>query len=163
YLLNAGSRQHSLATLAFNELGYQMQPIEELIGKGKKQISMAEVPIDKVSWYSGEDADVTFRLKEIFEPELKQEKLDKLFRDIEMLLIEPLANMEHWGIKLDTKLLADLSTQAAKQIKILEQEIFALCGKEFNLNSPKQMQDVLFADLQLEGGKKTKTGRSTAA
>src|SRR5581483_7910873 len=79
YLLNPGNRQHNLDTLAFNELGYQMQPIEDLIGKGKKQISMAEVPVEKVSWYSCEDVDITLRLKNLFEPRLKKEKLEKIF------------------------------------------------------------------------------------
>ncbi len=79
YLLNAGTRQHSLEALAFNELGYQMQPIEELIGKGKKQITMDEVAEDKVSWYACEDADITWQLKQRFEPELKKEQLEKYF------------------------------------------------------------------------------------
>jgi DNA polymerase I len=163
YLLNAGTRQHNLATLAFNELGYQMQPIEELIGKGKKQITMDQVPVEKVSWYAAEDADITWRLKRIFEPELKQQKLDTIFRDIEMPLIEVLAGVERWGIKLDAKLLNRLSQDAEKQIYALEKDIYKLADREFNLNSPKQLQEVLFQELQLTTGKKIKTGTSTAA
>lgn len=163
YLLNAGTRQHSLSTSAFNELGYQMQPIEELIGKGKKQIGMDEVPVERVSWYAAEDADITWRLKAVFEPELKQQKLDKVFHDIEMPLIPVLAAMERQGIKLDVKLFAELSRQAEKQIYALEKDIYKLADKEFNLNSPKQLQEVLYTDLQLTAGKKIKTGASTAA
>ncbi len=163
YLLNAGTRQHSLATAAFNELGYQMQPIEELIGKGKKQISMADVPVEKVSWYAAEDADIAWRLKTVFQSELKAQKLDKVFNDIEMPLIEVLASMERNGILLDTKFLEGLSVQAEKQIYTLEKDIYKLAGHEFNLNSPKQMQEVLFTELQLTAGKKIKTGVSTAA
>jgi DNA polymerase I len=163
YLLNAGTRQHSLDALAFNELGYQMQPITELIGKGKAQITMDQVPVEKVSWYAAEDADMTWRLHEIFKPELKKEKLEKIFSDIEMPLIPVLASMERWGIKLDTKLFEQLSNDAAKQIFALEKDIYKLAGKEFNLNSPKQLQEVLFDDLQLIAGKKIKTGNSTAA
>jgi DNA polymerase I len=163
YLLNAGTRQHSLATAAFNELGYQMQPIEELIGKGKKQIGMDEVPVEKVSWYACEDADVAWQLKQIFAEQLKQQQLEKIFFDIEMPLVEALATMERCGIKLDTKLLKQLSQDAAKQIYALEKECYKLAGREFNLNSPKQMQEVLYSELQLTAGKKIKTGMSTAA
>ena len=163
YLLNAGTRQHGLATLAFNELGYQMQPIEDLIGKGKKQITMDQVPVEKVSWYAAEDADITWRLKRIFEPELREQQLETIFRDIEMPLIPVLAGVERWGIKLDVKLLAKLSADAEKQIYALEKDIYKLAGREFNLNSPKQLQEVLYEELQLTAGKKIKTGTSTAA
>ncbi len=163
YLLNAGTRQHGLATAAFNELGYQMQPIEDLIGKGKKQITMDQVPVEKVSWYACEDADVAWQLKSIFELDLKKEALDTVFRDIEMPLIPVLAHMERWGIKLDKALLEDLSEQAEKQIHALEKDIYKLAGREFNLNSPKQLQEILFDELQLVAGKKIKTGNSTAA
>ncbi len=165
YLLNPGSRQHNLDSLAFNDLGYQMQSIEELIGKGKKQISMAEVPVEKVSWYSAEDADMTLRLKNIYEPQLKEEGLNKIFYDIEMPLIEVLADMERNGIKVDVKFLNKLSGEAEISIKNLEQDIYKLAGQEFNLNSPKQLKEVLFEKLKLEPieNKKTKTGLSTAA
>jgi DNA polymerase-1 len=165
YLLNAGTRQYSLDTLAFNELGYQMQPISELIGTGKNQITMDQVPVEKVSLYACEDADITFRLAKIFEPLLKQEKLLGIFDDIEMPLIEVLANMERNGIILDVKFLEKLSTEAQKQIHALEKDIYRLSGEEFNIKSPKQLKEVLFDKLGLEAvtNKKTKTGISTAA
>ncbi len=162
YLLNAGTRQYSLDALAFNELGYRMQSIEELIGKGKNQISMADVPVEKVSWYAAEDADITWRLKEIFEPELKKEKLDEVFREIEMPLIPVLARMERWGVQLDVDILNKLSQDAEKQIHALVKEIYKLAGEEFNIGSPKQMQEILYVKLNLTAGKKIKTGMSTA-
>lgn len=163
YLIDAGTRQHSLSALAFNVLGYQMQPIEDLIGKGKNQISMRDVPIDKVSWYASEDADITWRLKEILEKELAEEKLETVFKEFEMPLIPVLATMERWGIKVDGKFLNDLSAQAAKELAKLEKEIYKHAGREFNINSPKQLQEILYDELGLTAGKKNKTGRSTAA
>ncbi len=163
YVLNAGVRQHGVDNLIFNELGYQMQSIEELIGKGRNQISMAEVDIEKVSWYASEDADMTLRLKEIFEPRLKEEGLEKIFHDIEMPLVEVLACMERFGVKLDVGLLEKLADQAEKEIAQLEKDIYKLAGEEFNIGSPKQLQEILFTKLNLTSGKRNKTGLSTAA
>ncbi|MBP9686446.1 MAG: DNA polymerase I [Candidatus Doudnabacteria bacterium] len=165
YLLNAGTRQHGLDALAFTEFGYQMQPIGDLIGKGKNQISMADVPPEKVSWYSCEDVDMTMRLKERFTPQLEQEKLQSVFADIEMPLIPVLADMEQAGILLDKKLLQALSGRAEIDILELEKVIHDLAGQEFNIASPKQLKEILFDKLTLssEGNKKTKTGLSTAA
>ena len=165
YLLNAGTRQHGLTALAFNEFGYSMQPIEELIGKGKTQITMDLVEPEKVSWYACEDVDVSLRLKDLYAPKLEKENLDKVFFDIEMALIKVLARMERAGICVDGKLLGELSKTAEKQIGILEKEIYKLAGKEFNIASPKQMKEVLFEDMGLVSvtNKKTKTGLSTAA
>ncbi len=162
YLLNAGTRQHSLDALAFNEFGYRMQPIDELIGKGKKQISMKDVPVEKVSWYAAEDADITWRLKEIFGPQLKAEGLQEIFESIEMPLIEVLACMERHGITVDTGMLETLSVDAEKQLLALEKDIHSLAGEEFNIGSPKQMSEILYGKLRLTSGKKNKTGLSTA-
>lgn len=163
YLLAAGSRQHGLDALAFNMLGYQMQSIEELIGKGKNQITMKEVPVEKVSWYACEDVDITFRLHELFEQQLKKESLQKIFAEIEIPLIPVLANMERAGIKVDTQLLADLSKRCEKELVKLESNIYKLAGEEFNIGSPKQLQEILYNKLGLTSGKKNKTGLSTAA
>lgn len=163
YVLNAGVRQHGLDNLIFNELGYQMQSIEELIGKGRNQISMAEVDVEKVSWYAAEDADMTLRLKEIFEARLKEDDLEKIFHDIEMPLVEVLACMERFGVKLDVGLLEKLADQAEKEIAQLEKDIYKLAGEEFNIGSPKQLQEILFTKLNLTSGKRNKTGLSTAA
>ena len=165
YLLNAGTRQHNLEALAFSELGYQMQPIEELIGKGKNQITMDRVEPAKVSWYCCEDVDVTLRLKQLFEPRLKTEGLAKIFKEIEMPLVEVLAKMETAGIGLDVRTLNRLSGEAEVLIKDLENEIYKQTGEEFNLNSPKQLKEVLFEKLGLVPveNRKTKTGLSTSA
>ncbi|MBI5530789.1 MAG: DNA polymerase I [Candidatus Doudnabacteria bacterium] len=165
YLLNSATRQHNLDALAFNELGYQMQPIDDLIGKGKKQITMDQVDPAKVSWYCCEDVDMTLRLKELFEPKVKAEGLLKIFDDIEMPLAEVLGGMEKNGIKLDVKFLNRLSGEVEIDLKQAESDIYKLCGQEFNINSPKQLKEILFDKLKLEPieNRKTKTGLSTAA
>jgi DNA polymerase-1 len=165
YLLNAATRQHSLDGLAFNELGYQMQSIEELIGKGKNQITMDSVAPEKVSWYCCEDVDMTLRLKNLFAPKLKEEGLEKIFTDIEMPLAEVLSGMEKNGIKLDSQFLNRISGEVEIDIKQLETDIYKLCGEEFNLNSPKQLKEVLFEKMGLQPieNRKNKSGLSTAA
>ena len=168
YLMAPGSRSHDLDSLAFNEFGYQMQPIEELIGKGKNQINMKNVSLDKICFYGCEDVDYTFRLKNLLLPRLQKEKLEKVFFDIEMPLTKILAEIEENGITLDTKLFKKLETDVQKEIDLLEKHIYKLAGEEFNINSPTQMKVVLFDKMELhkqEVGfiKKTKTGYSTAA
>lgn len=165
YLLNAGTRQHGLDALAFNELGYQMQPIEDLIGKGKTAITMDQVPVEKVSWYAAEDVDVTFRLYELFSPKLTADKLEAIFADIEMPLVPVLERMEREGILLDVPFLEKLSSEAEKTIYSLTKDIHKLAEEEFNINSPTQLREILFTKLGLkaEFAKKTKTGFSTAA
>lgn len=165
FLLNPGSRQHGLDGLSFTELGYQMQPIEDLIGKGKSQITMDQVDPEKVSWYAAEDTDITLRLKHLFEPLVIKERLEKVFYDIEMPLLVVLSGMEMNGIKLDTQLLNALSGSVEIDINQLESDIYKLTGEEFNLNSPKQMKEVLFDKMQLVPveNKKNKSGLSTAA
>lgn len=165
YLLNAGTRQHGLGALAFNELGYQMQPIEDLIGKGKTAVTMDQVPVEKVSWYAAEDVDMTFRLYELFTPRLKSDELLSVFKDIEMPLVPVLEGMEREGILLDVPFLKKLSDEAEKTIYSLTKEIHALAEEEFNINSPTQLREILFTKLGLkaEFAKKTKTGFSTAA
>jgi DNA polymerase-1 len=165
YILNSSHRQHGLDALAFVEFGYQMQPIEELIGKGKQQITLEQVPIEQVSWYACEDVDYTWRLYEKFNPELKKQKLDKLFLEIEMPLLPVLAKMERIGVKIDGALLYEMSTSIGKQLTRLKKEIYIHAGSEFNVNSPAQLKEILFNKLELSqvGISKTKTGISTAA
>ena len=165
YLLNPGHRQHGLDTLAFIEFGYQMQPIEDLIGCGKDQKNMCDIPIEKVSWYAGEDADLTWRLYEKFKQDLDKENLLKFFDTLEMPLVEVLAGIETNGVKINDKLLKDLSADFGKRIKGIEKKVWKMAGAEFNLASPKQLKEVLFDTLQIStaGISKTKTGLSTAA
>lgn len=167
YLLAPGSRSHDLDTLVFNEFGYQMQPIEELIGKGKEQLNMANVPLEKICFYACEDADFCFRLKNLLLPRLKKEKLDSIFFEIEMPLVKVLAAMEENGILIDFNVFKALEKQVSKQISVFENEIHELAGEKFNVNSPAQLKIILFEKLQVHAGdifiKKTKTGLSTAA
>ena len=169
YLLAPGSRSHDLDSLAFNEFGYQMQPIEELIGKGKKQISMKDVPKEKVCFYAAEDADYTFRLKQKLLPQLKKEELDKIFFNIEMPLTKVLAEMEENGVLLDIPLFKKLGKEVQSDLQKLETKIYKEAGEEFNINSPAQLKVILFQKLSIPIGgegmfvKKTKTGYSTAA
>lgn len=165
YILNPGHRQHSLDTLAFVELGYQMQPIEELIGKGKDQICMSDVEIGKICWYSCEDADISWQLYKKFSSELQKENMAGLFHKLEMPLVKVLAQIEKNGVKVDGEFLKTLSKEYDKKIKALEKKIHTLAGIEFNVSSPMQLKEVLFEKLQIsvKGISKTKTGISTAA
>lgn len=165
YLLNPGTRNHNLDDMVFRELGYQMTKITDLIGKGKGQTTLAFVDKNKVADYSCEDADYTFRLIKILEKELKENKLEKLFQEIEMPLIEVLVEMELTGIKIDVDHLKALSKRLKKRIDSLTAKIYKLAGKKFNISSPAQLKEVLFDTLGLsrEGIGKTKTGISTAS
>jgi len=165
YLLNSGSRAHNLDALAFNEFGHQMIPIEDLIGKkGKDQITMEDVAVEKIAEYSGEDADYTYRLVKKFAPQLASFKLQKLFDDIEMPLVPVLTKIELAGVKIDSKFLAKLGKDMGVTIRKLEKQIHSYAKTEFNIKSPLQLKEVLFTTLKLstEGMKKTKTGISTA-
>jgi DNA polymerase I len=168
YLLSPGSRTHDLDTLVFDEFGYTMQPITDLIGKGKNQTTLKEVPLEQVSAYSCEDVDFTYRLKDVLQPRLQKEDLEKIFTEIEMPLISVLANVEQNGIALNTDLYKKLSKEVLEELVGLEKQIFKMAGEEFNINSPTQLKVILFEKLQIpvKGDftvKKTKTGYSTAA
>lgn len=159
YLLNPELR-HGMDYLAETYLKYKTVPIEDLIGpKGKKQASMRTVPIEQIKEYAAEDADVTLRLKHYFAPLLKQEGLESLFFEMEMPLIYVLAEMEATGVKLDTEALKQSSEVLSQQLSALEESIYDLAGQSFNINSTKQVGEILFDKLKLdEKAKKTKTG-----
>lgn len=159
YLLNPELR-HGMDYLAETYLKYKTVPIEDLIGpKGKKQASMRTVPIEQIKEYAAEDADVTLRLKHYFAPLLKQEGLESLFFEMEMPLIYVLAEMEATGVKLDTNALKQSSEVLSQQLSALEESIYDLAGQSFNINSTKQVGEILFEKLKLdEKAKKTKTG-----
>ncbi len=165
YLLNPGSRQHGLDGAVFSEFGYQMQPITELIGKGKNQISLDNVPVAQVSNYSCEDADYTCRLVAPYRKRLQERDTIKLFKEIEMPLIPILADMEEVGILMDTVLLGTQAKSVRSTLKKLEAKIYRAAGQDFNINSPLQLKEILFEKLMIStaGLGKTKTGISTAA
>ena len=168
YLLNPSRRQHNLDSIALEYLNYKKIPTKSLIGKGKKQISMSEVPLTEVAEYACEDADITLRLRNYLEPRLKTLSLWNLFTEIEMPLVRVLAIMEMNGVSLDVPKLAELSQKLAKELYELELKIYELSGEKFNINSPQQLSHILFEKLKIhkelgirKGMKKTKTGYST--
>jgi DNA polymerase I len=158
YLIDPGKRQYSLDRMAADWLSLDATPIESLIGKGKTQRSFAEVPIQDAAAYSGEDVVLPIKLRRALDPVLKERSLDKLFMEIEMPLVEVLAELEWNGILIDTDLLKELSIKYSARIENVTAEIYRMAGTEFNLNSPKQVSDVLFKTLELTQSKKTKVG-----
>lgn len=165
YLLNPGTRQHNLDAVTFSELGFSKISKEDLLGKGKNKISFSEIATDKLSLYSCEDADFTNRLVKKLKPQLKDKKLDGLFNDLEMPLVPVLAQMENNGIKIDAKRLNKMNQEITKKLTTLEKKIYKEAKEKFNINSTKQLREILFIklDIPTEAIKKTKTGLSTAA
>jgi DNA polymerase-1 len=163
YLLNPSFRQHNLNYLALEHLDHSMIPITDLIGSGKKQKNFAQVPIKDACDYSCEDVDFTLRLKEVFSPKLSLLSLEKLFYEVELPLIDVLAEMEMVGVSIDSAYLKELSQQAEGQMEGLTRKIYDLAGREFNINSPQQLSQVLFEDLKLPSVRRTakRTGFST--
>lgn len=164
YLINPDMR-HNMDVLAETYLNYQPVSITELIGKkGKNQLSMRQVAIDRQSEYAVEDADITFQLKEHFTKELANGQLTKLFDEVELPLVSVLTAMEIEGINLDTEFLQKLSKALTIDIAELEQRIYEQAGEEFNIASPKQLGPILFEKLKLiDKPKKTKTGQYSTA
>ena len=163
YLLEAGERSHNLDQLASRHLDHQTIKIEELIGKGKNQKRMDEVPLEKVAQYASEDADIPLQLYPILSSRLEKEGLSSLHDTLELPLIDILADMEFQGISINTKRLQELSDAYAEKLNGLTQEIEELAGHPLNIASPKQLRILLFEELGLPVIKKTKTGPSTDA
>lgn len=163
YLLTPHNQKHNLDHLSLEKFHKVKIPIEDLLGKGKNQITMDLVPLEKITAYCCEDADYTVRLKQLFEKELTEKDLTSVLTEIEMPLIPVLTGMERRGIFVDVHKLEKMSHELAKKIKELEQEIFTKAGEEFNLNSPKQLSKILFEKMGIKPPKKTQTGFSTSA
>lgn len=149
WLTNPTSRNLGLKNLAWVRLNVQMTEIEELIGKGRNQRSMAEVSIAEAAEYAADDAVIPLQLKKQLESELAEKQAQKLFTEIEMPLVPVLADMEMTGIKLDVDYLADMSEELSEKIASIKSKIFEAAGEEFNLNSPQQLSEALFDRLQL--------------
>jgi len=160
YLLNPDGR-HGMDYLSEVYLNYKPVSIETIIGKkGKNQGTFRDADLRTQTDYAAEDADITFQLYELFAPQLKKENLEDLFFNIEMPLMEVLAKMELAGISLDEKWLAQESIDLENDLRQLESKIFEFSGEEFNMNSPKQLGEILFEKMQLDPkAKKTKTGQ----
>ncbi len=161
YLINPDMR-HNMDVLSETYLQYSPKSPEELLGKkGKNQRTLREIPIDEIKEYAVEDADITFQLKQHFEPVLDKTETRKLFDDIEIPLVQVLADMEMEGVRLDTDFLKSLEADLTEDIKKLEQNIYDQAGSQFNIGSPKQLGEILFDKLKIGGvkQKKTKTGQ----
>ena len=167
WLSDPGSRNKGLKNLAWARLGVEMTPIVDLIGSGKTQITMAQVPAERAAPYAAADAALTFRLVDVLRPELEEKKVLSLLDDLELPLLPILADMEMAGIMLDSAFLKVMSGELGERLATLEEEIYAQSGGygPFNINSPKQLNDVLFGKLQLptDGLAKTTHGFSTSA
>ena len=161
YLL--GEKSLGLKALAFSKLGIEMTPIAALIGKGARQLSMAQVDIKQAADYACADADMTLRLAELLETGLHQQGLWQLFAEVEMPLVPVLLLMERHGVALDTGILRDMSHKLGEQVAMLEEEIYSQAGHQFNINSPQQLGRVLYDELQLPTTRKGKSRYSTEA
>ncbi|HEX5773323.1 MAG TPA: DNA polymerase I, partial [Geomobilimonas sp.] len=157
YLLNPARSSHGLDSLSVEHLDHKMISYADVTGKGKEQVNFAQVPVEKATTYSCEDSDATFLLHKFFRPRLKEAGLEQLFFELEMPLVKILAEMELAGVKLDLPLLDRLSAGFGTQMAELEKRIHFLAPGPFNINSPKQLGEVLFEQLKLPTGKKTKT------
>lgn len=161
FIVDPSSRNLGLKNLSEHRLGEEMTHIEELIGKGKKQISMADVPIEAAANYAAADAETTLRLMAIEEKELEKVSGRTILDEIDMPLTAVLADMEMTGALIDIKFFGEMSKELAARLAEIEKEIFGHVGKTFNINSPQQLSDVLFNHLRLEPpdkGRKTSTG-----
>jgi DNA polymerase-1 len=160
YLAEPGRRGLGLKDQVFQRLGPVMTPISELIGSGSKMITMDRVPIRKAADYAGADADMTLRLVDPVMADLQRHSLVDLYQRIEQPLIAVLMQMELYGVALDANFLHQFDAQLTEQLHELESGIYEAVGHRFNINSPKQLGDILFTELKLPPGKKTKTGYS---
>ncbi|MBP7800016.1 MAG: DNA polymerase I [Saprospiraceae bacterium] len=160
YLIDANQR-HKMDFLAETYLQYTPVPIEALIGKaGKRQKSMSEVALKEIAEYAAEDADVTFRFKKVFDPLLSQKELTKLYHEVELPLVETLQEMEWQGVQVDAVFLKEYSDQLGVELTEIKEKIFEQVGAQFNLDSPKQMGEILFDRMKIPyTGPKTKTGQ----
>lgn len=165
YLLDPGGRNLGLDACSLNYLGYHKISKDDLLGTGRNKIAFADVDPERLALYSCEDADCTWQLYEVLRDKIKEAKLEKLFYEMELPLVSVLTDMEEAGITLDTHYLAKLEKELAQRLQKLESQIHEQAGGPFNVNSTKQLQEVLFDRLELptHAVKRTKTGYSTAA
>ncbi|MCP4644036.1 MAG: DNA polymerase I [bacterium] len=161
YLTDSSRMRHNLSDVSLHYLKRKMIPISDLIGKGSKAVTFDKVPIDAACEYACEDADVTWRLSEVFKPRLEEQGLTGLYEDVERPLIDVLVRMEQAGIALDLGVFEELRSEVAGRLDALEGEVFQAAGEPFQINSPKQLQEILFGKLGLKPVRKTKTGYST--
>jgi DNA polymerase-1 len=158
YVLNAGKHNHGMDTLSERYLGHSPLAYKDVTGTGKQQVSFDRVALDKATEYAAEDADVTLRLWQTFKPKLHTEQVTTVYETLERPLVPVLAQMEREGIKVDRDQLSRLSADFSQRMAALEAEAEEQAGRAFNIGSPKQLGEILFDEMNLPGGKKTKTG-----
>ena len=158
YVLDAGKNRHNMDTLSEIHLNHKTISFKDLVGTGKKEINFSEVDVEKAKDYAAEDADITFRLYKKFQKSLKDEKMINIYEIFEKPLLKILAFMEIEGVKIDNKFLKSLSTKFEKKIVKIQNEVFKISKKEFNIASPKQLGKILYNDLKIADLKKTKKG-----
>ncbi|GLQ28556.1 DNA polymerase I [Sulfitobacter pacificus] len=158
YAQHAGLHNHGMDTLSERYLNHTPIPIKPLLGSGKSAITFDKVPLDKAVQYAAEDADITLRLWQFLKPQLHSAQVTKVYETLERPLVPVLAAMERSGIKVDRDTLSRMSNAFAQKMAGLEDEIYEIAGRKFNVGSPKQLGEILFDEMGIEGGKKGKTG-----
>ncbi|WP_324752380.1 DNA polymerase I [Roseovarius sp. Pro17] len=158
YALHAGLHGHGMDALSERYLGHTPIPIKTLLGGGKSAITFDRVPVDDAVKYAAEDADITLRLWTVLKPQLHVAQVTRVYETLERPLVPVLAHMERNGIKVDRDTLSRMSGAFAQKMAALEEEIHQLAGRKFNVGSPKQLGEILFDEMSLEGGKRGKTG-----
>ncbi|PJZ69819.1 DNA polymerase I [Leptospira perolatii] len=161
YVIQPEGRRHNMDDMAKELLNYDTIQYTDLVGSGKNKKNLWEVDLDKVAEYAAEDADITLRLYNVLRKSLKQSGVEPILKDIELPLVDTLVSMEKTGIAIDAKYFAELSKDFQREIKDLERQIHKLAGRDFNISSTKELQKILFEELQLRVVKKTQTGYST--
>lgn len=162
YLLNPSERNHNMDDMAKRHLGYTTITYNDLVGKGKKAVPITDIPLERLAEYAIEDADITLRLYNFFHPKIKSdEEIAALFREVEMPLVEVLAKMEWYGVKIDLPHFKKLADENDAMLKRAEKKIYDIAETRFNINSTKELSDILFNRFKLKPVKKTKTGFST--
>ncbi|MBN1499407.1 MAG: DNA polymerase I [Spirochaetes bacterium] len=161
YLIDPSVRRHNMDDMAEFFLNYKTTTYNQLVGKGKYQLPISEIPLDEVTAYACEDSDITLRLYHVLKRKLEENDLMKLFSEIEMPLLSVLADMEITGVKIDPAYFAELSALNDRNLIAVEKKIIELAGENFNINSTKELSYILFTKLGLKPVKKTKTGLST--
>ena len=158
YVLDAGKNRHNMDTLSELHLGHKTISYKDLVGSGKKQLTFDQVDIKKATEYAAEDADITFRLYKILKKNLANEKLENIYEIFEKPLVEILAKMEIQGVKVDNKFLKTLSKKFGKKISLIEEKIYEISKKKFNIASTKQLGQIMYEDLKIASLKKTRKG-----
>ncbi len=158
YAMHAGLHGHGMDTLSERYLGHVPIPIKPLLGSGKSAVTFDKVPLAEAVKYAAEDADITLRLHQLFKPQLHRNHVTKVYETLERPLVPVLAAMERSGVKVDRDTLSRMSNAFAQKMAGLEDEIYGLVGRKFNVGSPKQLGEILFDEMGIAGGKKGKTG-----